>query len=493
MIHRSAVLTWGLSMLVTGAAAALAAQARPQGAAALLLEQVLRPDVLGLGAAAVLLGVLGLVAAGVEARSRARRPATPVGPVALDALDPVASREMLLKVAEAVRPAVEAKNPDVIAILDTLLASAVNLGASDLHFQPLETGTLVSFRVAGVLEEVITLPAALHAPLVMRVKVLGRLVTYVTKPQDGHLTFAGPAGPTDVRVALLPTNHGEKIVLRVPRTGAQVAGLAALGFTPVLLTRFHALLAKPQGLLFIAGPTGAGKTTTIYAALAHIKKERGDTTHISTIEDPIELDLPFLSQTQVRPETGLTFAQGLRSMLRQDPNVMMVGEIRDAETAGIAIQAGLSGHLILTTVHAESTAGAFTRLIEMGVEPFALASASLASVSQRLVRALCPHCRRRVEPSAMQAERIAALKGRVTHVYEPVGCPRCGGRGYLGRTAIYELLEVTPHVRELINRRVPTAQITEGARDGLLTLAQDAFAKVESGATSLDEALRLLS
>jgi len=485
--RRGAAFTWVAAGLIAAAAAAVA------GGSGARAAELVGSDVLGLAGAAALFAVLGLAAAAAEDRRAARPPPPVPGPISLDSLDPAASREMLLKVADAVRPAVEAKEPDVVAILDTLLSSAINLGASDLHFQPLETGTLVSFRVAGVLEEVMTLPPALHPPLVMRVKVLGRLVTYSAKPQDGALTFAGPAGPTDVRVALLPTNHGEKVVLRVPRTGVPVAGLPALGFTPVLLARFQALLAKPQGLLFIAGPTGSGKTTTIYAALAHIKKSRGDTTQISTIEDPVEVDLPFLSQTQVQPETGLTFAQGLRSMLRQDPNVMMVGEIRDAETAGIAIQAGLSGHLILTTVHADSTAGAFTRLIEIGVEPFALASASLASLSQRLVRALCPHCRRRATPSAQQASRVEALGGRLSTMYEPAGCSRCGGRGYLGRTAIYELLEVTPKVRELIHQRVPTAQIIAGAKGEMLTLAQDAFAKVEAGSTSLDEALRLLS
>ncbi len=368
------------------------------------------PDVLALGVLGISLGVAGLLLSGAHARLANRSTALPPMPVPLDELDPAASREMLLQVAAALKPRVEAASPDVVGILDDLLTSAINLGASDLHFQPLEAGTLVSFRVGGVLEEVITLPPPLHPPLVMRVKVLGRLVTYLTaKPQDGHLAFAGPRGQVDVRVSLLPTNHGEKVVLRVPRVGASVAGLPALGFTQALLARFLPLLAKPQGLIFIAGPTGSGKTTTIYAALAQIKNTRGETTSIASIEDPVEFDLPFISQTQVRPDTGLTFAHGLRSMLRQDPNVMMVGEIRDAETAAIALHAGLSGHLILTTVHADSAAGVFTRLIEMGVEPYALASASLGALSQRLVRALCPHCRRRELPTDVQETRLKKL------------------------------------------------------------------------------------
>jgi general secretion pathway protein E len=448
-------------------------------------------DVEALAGLAAGLGVLGLFLG--EGRVAVAPQSVP-SPVSIELLDPAATRELLLQVAAELKPAVEAEKPDIVAIVDSLLRAAIKVGASDLHFQPLDTGTLVSFRIAGVLDELLTMPPALHAPLVMRVKVMGRLVTYVTgKPQDGHVTFAGPNGPVDVRVSLLPTNHGEKVVLRVPRAGVTIAGLDALGFTPALLARFLPLLAKPQGLIFIAGPTGAGKTTTIYAALAHIKKVRGETTHISTIEDPVEFDLPFLSQTQVRPETGLTFAHGLRSMLRQDPNVMMVGEIRDAETAGIAIQAGLSGHLILTTVHADSAAGVFARLLEIGVEPYALASASVAALSQRLVRALCPHCRKRTAPSPPQLERLKKLGASLSTVYEPVGCARCGNRGYLGRTALYELLEVTPEVRERINKRVPTADIVSGAKSAMATLVQDAVAKVESGATSFDELQRVLA
>jgi general secretion pathway protein E len=480
----------GALLLYVLAAALVAAAVYASGDAAWQLAR--SSDIEALAGLAAGLGVLGLVIGDRGGSGAASRPVSV--PISIEQLDPAASRERLLQVAAELKPSVEAEKPDIVAIVDALLNAAIKVGASDLHFQPLDAGTRVSFRIAGVLDELLTLPPALHAPLVMRVKVMGRLVTYVTgKPQDGHVTFGGPNGPIDVRVSLLPTNHGEKVVLRVPRAGVSIAGLDALGFTPALLARFLPLLARPQGLIFIAGPTGAGKTTTIYAALAHIKKVRGETTHIATIEDPVEFDLPFLSQTQVRPETGLTFAHGLRSMLRQDPNVMMVGEIRDAETAGIAIQAGLSGHLILTTVHAESAAGVFARLLEIGVEPYALASASVAALSQRLARALCPHCRKRGTPTPGQVDRLKQLGASVSTVYEPVGCARCGNRGYLGRTAIYELLEVTPEVRERINKRVPTADVASSAKSAMSTLLQDAVAKIESGATSFDEAVRLLT
>ncbi len=447
-----------------------------------------------LGVATFVLGLGGAVV-GWRRRALVRQLTVSTVPqISLDALEPSAAREAILGLAAALRSAVDAEKPDIVLIFDTLLRGAIHLGASDLHFQPLDTGTRVSFRVGGVLEDVMTVPPAVHKPLVMRVKVLARLITYVSdKPQDGHLTVPSDAGPTDVRVSLLPTSHGEKVVLRIARAGVQIPGLEALGLTPALQHRFLPILKKPQGLIYFAGPTGSGKTTTIYAALGHIKKERGETIHIATIEDPVEFDVPFLTQTSVRPDAGLTFAQGLRSMLRQDPNVMMVGEIRDAETAGIAIQAGLSGHLILTTIHAESAAGVFARLIEMGVEPFVLASASLASVSQRLVRVLCPHCRRVGPPTQAQQDRLGALGAKANFSFEPVGCVRCGNRGYLGRTAIYELLEVTPSVRELINQRVPTPEIVKAAQGSSMeTMLSDGVAKADVGVTSLDEVFRVV-
>jgi general secretion pathway protein E len=314
------------------------------------------------------------------------------------------------------------------------------------------------------------------------------------------------AGPADIRMSVLPTNHGEKVVLRIANVGTRVATVDALGFPAPLAERYKRVLARPQGIVFLSGPTGSGKTTTIYASLAHIKESRGETTQIATIEDPIELDVPFLTQTQVNPEVGLTFAQGLRSILRQDPNAIMVGEIRDPETAHIAIQAGMTGHQIVTTVHADSAAGAFNRLIEMGVEPFLVASASLASVSQRLVRALCPHCRVRSAPTVDEVTRLEQLKIAVdpaphashdAHLtqsfFTAPGCTRCGNTGYLGRRAIFELLEVTPAIRDLVHAKVPTSKIHEAAvREGMVPLVDAAMAQARAGATSLREVFRVV-
>ncbi|MGC4119077.1 MAG: GspE/PulE family protein [Myxococcales bacterium] len=407
--------------------------------------------------------------------------------------DPRAVRKALLRVSASLTRSLQGAEPDIVFFLDGVLRAAIQLQASDVHLQPLQTGTQVAFRVNGVIEDVITFDAALHKRVVMRVKVLARLVTYVSdRPQDGHLSIDIDGATTDVRVSLLPTNHGEKIVLRIGR-GRSVPELKTLGFPELVAPRFMGLLNKSQGLIFLTGPTGSGKTTTIYAALWHIKNTRGETTQIATIEDPIEYDLPFMTQTQVKPDAGLSFAQGLRSMLRQDPNVMMVGEIRDAETARIAIQAGLSGHLILTTIHAESAAGVFNRLIGMGVEPFLLASATVACVSQRLVRMLCPRCRHPIVPDAALTERFAQMKlPPASTIYEAVGCEDCGGRGYLGRTGLYEMLEVTPAVREKITARVPTTEIHDAAvGGGMQSLSDHGLALVHSGVTSLSEVLRV--
>jgi general secretion pathway protein E len=295
-------------------------------------------------------------------------------------------------------------------------------------------------------------------------------------------------------VSLLPTNHGESVALRIARSSVRLPQLSSLGFPKELVTPYQKVLDLPQGVIFVAGATGSGKTTTLYASLGYIKQTRGDMTRIATIEDPVEFDVPLFSQTQVNTEQGFTFAQGLRSVLRQDPNVIMVGEIRDAETARTAIQAGLSGHLLMTTVHANSAAGVFNRLIEMGVEPFLLASASVASISQRLVRALCPHCRTPVQPEREELARLeAAGLPTAGPFYGAAGCQRCGGSGYLGRTALYEVLTVSPAIRECINTKVPTSQTHELAvREGMVSLLAAGLARAQAGMTTLREVFRVV-
>jgi general secretion pathway protein E len=408
------------------------------------------------------------------------------------ALDADVLREMLAELRTELRRCLGAE-PDMVRFVDVLDLGAVQLGASDIHLHPLDSGTHISFRVQGILQEIMVFPRELHKQLVSRIKVLARLNLFTAdRPQDGHFTADTPSGVADIRVSVLPTNHGEKAVLRVANVGADVPPLPGIGLPPALVERFQAVLAKPQGMVFLTGPTGSGKTTTIYASLGHIKRSRGETTQIATIEDPVEFDIPFLTQTQVNSEVGLTFAQGLRSILRQDPNVIMVGEIRDAETAHIAVQAGLTGHQIVTTIHADSAAGVFNRIIEMGVEPFLIASASLASLSQRLVRGLCKHCRVVGPPSADEAARLNAAGHALGEFWTAPGCARCDQTGFLGRTPIFELLEVTPAIRDLVNQKVPTGRITEAAvAGGMIPLLAAGIERARAGDTTLREVFRV--
>ncbi len=453
------------------------------------------------GRSGVVLGAaIALVAAAIAVQVVKRRPraaapttAKAAAPRLTTTLAADELHDLLDRLRRQLRHLAAARQPDIVGFVDAMLAGAVRLVASDIHLQPLEAGTDISFRVQGVLQDVIAFPRDHHKQLVSRLKVMAKLTTFHSdRPQDGHFVFATAARPADFRLSVMPTNHGERAVIRVANVGLTVPDLSGLGVPPALLERLRAILTRPQGIVFLTGPTGSGKTTTIYASLAHIKQSRGETTQIATIEDPIEFDLPFLTQSQVKPDVGLTFAAGLRSILRQDPNVIMVGEIRDAETAHIAVQAGMTGHQIVTTVHADSAAGVFNRLIEMGVEPFLLASAALASVSQRLVRALCPHCRALEAPSADERRRLDAAGFADQQVYAPRGCSKCDQTGYLGRIAFYELLEVTPAIRELVNGKVPTPRIHDAAvAEGMIPLLQAGLARVRTGATSLREVLRV--
>ncbi|MBE2249706.1 MAG: type II/IV secretion system protein [Myxococcus sp.] len=378
-------------------------------------------------------------------------------------------------------------------LLDLLIEGAARCGASDVHVQPTATGGEVAFRVDGQLEPMLALSHLSLRTLVNRLKVVAKLVHYKSDaPQDGQFSTALGDGPVDVRLSLLPTQHGEKAVLRLTGLGRQLPTLDALGLSTVEHAQLLRLLEKPQGLLFFTGPTGSGKTTTIYGALQHLRAVRGGNAQVATIEDPIELALPGAAQTQVNRGTGLDFASGLRAVLRQDPNIIVVGEIRDAETAAIAVQAGLTGHLILTTVHADSAAGVFNRLLEMGVEPAILASVSLASISQRLVRRLCPHCRAPHQPTPDEARRLTSAGLATQAFFRPTGCARCGGAGFIGRVAVFEVLEMTMPLREALRGAPSTQALMALARkDGTVPLLEAAVARAAEGVTSLDEAFRV--
>lgn len=389
----------------------------------------------------------------------------------------------------------KARRPDIVVFVDELLAVAVHAGASDVHLQPLELSTRISLRINGALEEVATAPQALHDALVRRLKVLSGLVSFETRTaQDGRFSIDTPRGAVDLRVSMVPTRHGEKVVLRLALHDADRFRLEHLGMSAEQRRQFEDVLRLPQGVVVLTGPTGSGKTTTLYAGLTHIHESRGETTQLATLEDPIEVDLPFLSQTQVQRATGMTMADGLTALLRQDPNVLMVGEVRDANTAHVAIQGGLSGHLILTTLHADSAIGVFPRLIDLGVEPFLVSSAIAATLSQRLVRRLCSRCRHPASADRRQMERLRQLKidtqGLTFQVAE--GCAACDKTGFEGRLGIFEMLTIDAELRSLIAERAPTVRLVETARrQGMRTLLDGALALAAEGEIDLAEVLRV--
>ncbi len=388
--------------------------------------------------------------------------------------------------------------PNVPAFVDDLLGAAVAAGASDVHVKPTDVDSHIAWRVRGELAEVVAAPIQHHELIVRRVKILSQLVTYQTDmPQDGRFKVESAKGAVDIRVSILPTRHGEKVVLRLARAGHGLIALERLGMPETLMASCREILSERQGLIVLTGPTGCGKTTTMYGSLAHIHEQRGTTTSIATIEDPVEIDLPYLSQTQVDPATGLTFAASLRAVLRQDPNVLMVGEIRDTETAHIAVEAGLTGHLILTTLHAESTAGVFNRLVELGIEPYLASSSVIAALSQRLACRLCRECRRPEPRGRSTTKRL--LRQGVTRTaaenlsfYSAPGCEACGDTGVSGRTAVFELLRLTPSLRDLIASKASTHRLEEAAlREGMTPLLKAAMLEAVDGTISLDEALRV--
>lgn len=387
------------------------------------------------------------------------------------------------------------REPDAVLAVEHLLKGAAKMNASDVHVTPSADETRLSCRVDGDLHDIAILPIAAHAPIATRLKVLARLEPYVrAQPQDGRLVLPSGKESIEARLSTLPTEQGERLVLRLVRSGRQVPDIDSLGFSQPIERALVELLSKPQGLLFVTGPVGSGKTTTLYASLKHLAKTRKGASSLVTLEDPIELELDFATQTQINPRTGMTFASTLRSVLRQDPNVLMVGEIRDRETAEIAMQAGLTGHLILTTVHGQSAAGAFARLIEMDVEPFVLASATLGSLSQRLVRALCVACRVEAPVTELVTERFARAGMHVPAgvYYEPKGCEHCQGQGYTGRLPIAELLIVDEPLRKAIHDKSTTSALEQlAAERGMVTLLADGLACARRGETSLLEVLRV--
>ncbi|WP_425288429.1 GspE/PulE family protein [Sphingomonas gellani] len=380
-----------------------------------------------------------------------------------------------------------ADDAPAIRLINGIIADAARNGVSDIHIEPYETGLVVRMRIDGVLRETLRMPPHVAPVVVSRIKVMARLdIAERRVPQDGRMGLTLGGKLLDVRVSTLPSRAGERVVLRILDKENAGIDLPALGLTPAMFQLLSEALAEPNGILLVTGPTGSGKTTSLYAALRLLND---GSRNILTVEDPIEYAVEGVGQTQVNAKVGLTFAAGLRAILRQDPDVVMVGEIRDRETAEIAVQASLTGHLVLSTVHTNDAVGAITRMRDMKVEPFLLASTLRAVIAQRLVRRLCEHCRRPVEA----AHSVASLLGIAPHttVYEAQGCERCNGTGFRGRIGVFEAVRVDDTVRRLINEGGDETAIARHAFARTPTLAQAARELVEAGLTTPEEAVRV--
>jgi general secretion pathway protein E len=385
-----------------------------------------------------------------------------------------------------------ASEAPVIRLVNVIISRVTDLRASDIHLEPFDDGLHVRYRIDGVIDTFEVIEPRLAAAVVSRVKLLAQLdIAERRLPQDGRIKMRVKGRELDLRVSSVPTVYGESVVLRVLDRASVRFSLAELGFSPDTLGRFEALLARPHGILLVTGPTGSGKTTTLYGALSKLD---ANALKILTVEDPVEYQLDGINQIHVHPQIGLTFANALRSILRQDPDIIMIGEMRDGETAQIAVQSALTGHLVLSTLHTNTAASAVVRMQDMGVESYLITSTVNGVLSQRLVRRLCEHCKR---PAELPAEVVASSglarflqPGQVPQVAS--GCPQCRGSGYWGRAAIHELLVVDEPVREAILRGADASQLQEIARKGgLVSLYEDGLRKVAAGLTSLEEVLRV--
>lgn len=377
----------------------------------------------------------------------------------------------------------------IIRLINALLAEAIRENASDIHIETFEKELTVRFRVDGVMREVVKPKRALAPLLVSRIKVMGKLdIAEKRIPQDGRISLTLGGREVDVRVSTMPASNGERVVLRLLDKQAGRLNLNRLGMDPDSLTRLQEIVHKPHGIFLVTGPTGSGKTTTLYSSLAELNAA---TINVLTVEDPIEYNLPGIGQTQVNTKADMTFARGLRAILRQDPDVVMVGEIRDLETADVAVQASLTGHLVLSTLHTNSAVGAMTRLVDMGVEPFLLSSSLVGVLAQRLVRMLCPECRVMQDADASECRFLGVEPTWPPKVYHPGGCDACGHSGYRGRTGIYELITIDDGLRQLIHDRASEQALTKYVRQFSPGIRDDGRTKVLEGSTTVAEVLRV--
>ena len=392
------------------------------------------------------------------------------------------------------------RDAPVAKIISSLLDFAIKSRASDIHIEPMETHTRIRYRIDGILYEKLVLPMRIHDALVSRVKIMSELkIDEKRIPQDGRFNYKSGGSEVDVRVSTLPTAHGEKVVMRLLRKSGGVPTLPDLGLRGLALKNLEVSILRPHGIIIVCGPTGSGKTTTLYSVLSKINSTK---VNIMTLEDPVEYQIAGVNQVQINPQAGLTFATGLRSFLRQDPNVILVGEIRDSETTDLAIQAALTGHLVFSTLHTSSASGAIPRLLDLGGEPFLLASSLNAVLGQRILRKICSKCRETYEPPEIMANDIKTVLGKYLTpdklvngklmLYRGKGCGECGDSGFLGRVGVFEVLPVTDKISKLILTHADAAEVERQAvEEGMMPMKQDGYLKAVEGVTTIEEVLRV--
>lgn len=387
------------------------------------------------------------------------------------------------------------KEAPIAKIVATILEYAVNSRASDVHIEPMEDRVRVRYRIDGILYDRLSLPKTVQDAVISRIKVLSEMkIDEHRTPQDGRFNFKVGANEVDLRISVLPTVHGEKIVMRLLRKSGGIPTLPELGLNGTSLKELETAILRPHGIILVCGPTGSGKTTTLYAVLAKLNTPR---VNIVSLEDPVEYEIPGVNQVQINPAVGLTFADGLRSFLRQDPNIILVGEIRDGETTDLAIQAALTGHLVFSTLHTSDASGALPRLLDLGAETFLLASTITAVMGQRIVRKICDNCKESYLPAPQLVEEIKKELGPLmpqgeVKLYKGKGCTECGDSGYIGRVGIFEVLTVTEKIAHLVLQRSDAETIQKQAlTEGMIGMKQDGYLKALVGVTTIEEVLRV--
>lgn len=378
----------------------------------------------------------------------------------------------------------------IVLLTKEMIDNAVRQRASDIHIEPLERQVRIRYRIDGTLYEKASYSLKLLPAISARIKIIGGMdIAEKRKPQDGRITQVVDRQEYDIRVSVLPTVYGEKIVMRLTSKNALTREKSQLGLKPAELTQFDRILRNPHGILLVTGPTGSGKSTTLYTALSELNKED---VNIITVEDPVEANIDGINQVQVNPKANLTFASALRSILRQDPDIIMIGEIRDQETATIAVQAAITGHLVVSTLHTNSAAGTITRLADMGIEPYLISDAVVGVIAQRLVRRLCPACKRAKQATEEEKKLLSRSAAESLTIYEPGGCPQCDGSGYRGRIGVYEIMEMSPKLKVIISRDGSSEDIKQQAlQEGMHTLRMSATEYVLDGTTSVNEMMKV--